>query len=63
MSRFFITTPIYYINAEPHLGHAYTTTVADAASLQAAVGQPGPSLTTVQIDPSAYAAVLAATRA
>ena len=30
MSRFFITTPIYYINAEPHLGHAYTTLVADA---------------------------------
>ena len=39
------------------------TTVADAASLEAAVGRPGPSLTTVQIDPSAYAAVLAATRA
>src|SRR5215207_3101518 len=30
--RFFITTPIYYINAEPHLGHAYTTMVADAAA-------------------------------
>jgi methionyl-tRNA synthetase len=28
--RFYITTPIYYINAEPHLGHAYTTMVADA---------------------------------
>jgi methionyl-tRNA synthetase len=28
--RFYITTPIYYINAEPHLGHAYTTIVADA---------------------------------
>jgi methionyl-tRNA synthetase len=28
--RFFITTPIYYINAEPHLGHAYTSMVADA---------------------------------
>ena len=32
MSRFFISTPIYYINAEPHLGHAYTTMVADAAA-------------------------------
>jgi methionyl-tRNA synthetase len=31
-SRFYITTPIYYINAEPHLGHAYTTMVADAAA-------------------------------
>jgi methionyl-tRNA synthetase len=30
MARFYITTPIYYINAEPHLGHAYTTMVADA---------------------------------
>lgn len=30
MAKFYITTPIYYINAEPHLGHAYTTMVADA---------------------------------
>jgi methionyl-tRNA synthetase len=30
MPSFYITTPIYYINAEPHLGHAYTTMVADA---------------------------------
>jgi len=30
MSRFFyVTTPIYYVNAEPHLGHAYTTVIAD----------------------------------
>ncbi|MBL7175716.1 MAG: methionine--tRNA ligase [Desulfobacteraceae bacterium] len=27
--QFYITTPIYYVNAEPHLGHAYTTIVAD----------------------------------
>ena len=27
---FYITTPIYYVNDVPHLGHAYTTTVADA---------------------------------
>lgn len=27
---FYVTTPIYYVNAEPHLGHAYTTMVADA---------------------------------
>jgi methionyl-tRNA synthetase len=25
----YVTTPIYYVNAEPHLGHAYTTVVAD----------------------------------
>ena len=30
MSRFYITTPIYYVNDVPHLGHAYTTIVADA---------------------------------
>jgi methionyl-tRNA synthetase len=27
---FYLTTPIYYINATPHLGHAYTTILADA---------------------------------
>ena len=32
MSRFYITTPIYYINAQPHLGHAYTSMVADAVA-------------------------------
>ena len=30
MPRFYLTTPIYYVNAQPHLGHAYTTVVADA---------------------------------
>ncbi|MBT4610663.1 MAG: class I tRNA ligase family protein, partial [Gemmatimonadetes bacterium] len=25
----YITTPIYYVNGEPHMGHAYTTVVAD----------------------------------
>ncbi len=29
---FYITTPIYYVNARPHLGHAYTTIVADVAN-------------------------------
>jgi methionyl-tRNA synthetase len=28
--KFYITTPIYYVNARPHLGHSYTTIVADA---------------------------------
>ena len=27
---FYLTTPIYYINSVPHLGHAYTTVIADA---------------------------------
>ena len=29
---FYVTTPIYYVNAEPHLGHAYTTVVADVVA-------------------------------
>ena len=29
---FYITTPIYYVNARPHLGHAFTTIVADVAA-------------------------------
>lgn len=30
MSRaFYVSTPIYYVNAEPHIGHAYTTVVGD----------------------------------
>jgi methionyl-tRNA synthetase len=31
-NRFSATTPIYYVNAKPHLGHAYTTIVADAVA-------------------------------
>ncbi len=30
--RFYVTTPIYYPNAEPHIGHAYTTVFADSLS-------------------------------
>ena len=29
MTTFYITTPIYYANSLPHLGHLYTTIVAD----------------------------------
>ncbi len=28
-NKYYVTTPIYYVNAEPHIGHAYTTIVAD----------------------------------
>ncbi len=28
-TKFYLTTPIYYVNARPHIGHAYTTIVAD----------------------------------
>ena len=30
-SPYYISTPIYYVNARPHLGHAYTTIVADVS--------------------------------
>ena len=30
MARFYVTTPIYYVNDVPHIGHAYTTITADA---------------------------------
>jgi len=30
VSAFYITTPIYYVNDVPHVGHAYTTITADA---------------------------------
>ena len=29
MKKFYITTPLYYVNDEPHIGHAYTTILAD----------------------------------
>ncbi len=29
MSRFYVTTPIYYVNGAPHIGHAYTAVAAD----------------------------------
>ena len=28
-NTFYVTTPIYYVNDRPHIGHVYTTTVAD----------------------------------
>ena len=30
MKKYFLTTPIYYVNAAPHIGHTYTTISADA---------------------------------
>ena len=30
--KFYITTPIYYVNARPHIGHSYTTIVCDAVA-------------------------------
>ncbi len=32
MGRLYVTTPIYYVNDVPHIGHAYTTTAADVVA-------------------------------
>jgi methionyl-tRNA synthetase len=32
VARFYLTTPIYYVNDAPHIGHAYSTVIADAVS-------------------------------
>ena len=32
MRKFYLTTPIYYVNDKPHIGHAYTTILADVLS-------------------------------
>src|SRR5215831_5034998 len=32
MNKFYITTPIYYVNARPHIGHAYTTIACDTVA-------------------------------
>ncbi len=35
MERYYVTTPIYYVNDEPHLGHLYTTVAADVLARHA----------------------------
>ncbi len=32
MKKFYITTPIYYVNSKPHIGHSYTTVACDVVS-------------------------------
>ncbi|MBK6799899.1 MAG: class I tRNA ligase family protein [Acidobacteria bacterium] len=32
MNKFYVTTPIYYVNSRPHLGHLYTTIIADTVA-------------------------------
>lgn len=46
MSRaFYVTTPIYYISGNPHIGHAYTTVVADVLARTARTAGPSYFLT------------------
>jgi methionyl-tRNA synthetase len=42
---FYVTTPIYYISGDPHIGHAYTTVVADTLSRAARTSGPAFFLT------------------
>ena len=41
--KFYITTPIYYVNARPHIGHAYTTIACDTIARRQRIlqGLPG----------------------
>ena len=32
--KFYVTTPIYYVNDKPHIGHSYTTVLADVPMLR-----------------------------
>jgi len=44
--RFYVTTPIYYVNDQPHIGHAYTTILADVlARYHRLLGRPTHFLT------------------
>jgi methionyl-tRNA synthetase len=46
MSSYYITTPIYYVNDRPHIGHAYTTILADVlARYHRLLGEPAYFLT------------------
>ena len=39
--KFYITTPIYYANAKPHIGHAYTNILCDTlARYHRMLGEP-----------------------
>ncbi|MGE4489970.1 MAG: methionine--tRNA ligase, partial [Kiritimatiellales bacterium] len=41
MKSYYVTTPIYYVNDKPHIGHAYTTILADVlASYHRLLGEP-----------------------
>ena len=44
MKPFYLTTPIYYVNDLPHIGHIYTTVVADVATrFHRLPGEPTPA--------------------
>ena len=46
MKPYYVTTPIYYVNDQPHIGHAYSTVAADVfARYQRLRGRPARFLT------------------
>jgi methionyl-tRNA synthetase len=45
MRPYYVTTPIYYINGNPHIGHAYTSVVADVVARTARTFRPAYFLT------------------
>ena len=49
---FYVTTPIYYVNDVPHIGHAYTTVAADVLAREQVTNNqaPGDSAQQVAID-------------
>ncbi len=50
---YYITTPIYYVNDKPHIGHCYTTLIADvAARFQRLIrGEPNPGIGGIGVPP------------
>ena len=55
--KFYITTPIYYVNDKPHIGHAYTTIAADVlARLHRQLGE---EVFFLNLAPSVFVLVLA----
>ena len=45
-AKYYVTTPIYYVNDKPHIGHSYTTILADVlASYHRLLGVPTHFLT------------------
>ena len=54
--RFYLTTPIYYVNATPHIGHAYTTIAADVTSITESRPKPISA-----VDPAIVPAAIATT--
>ncbi|MDZ5760988.1 methionine--tRNA ligase [Lyticum sinuosum] len=37
INKYYVTTPIYYVNDKPHIGHAYTTIIADTLARSAKI--------------------------